>query len=91
MNSWEAWKATGDGKYAELYRILSEFMCNIQIRSSDSRFNGGWMRAYDMDRDEYFGNNGDTGWGPYCIESGWTNAIASAGLLLGLLNESLFE
>jgi len=91
MNSWEAWKTTGDGKYAGLYRTLSAFMCNIQIRSSDSRFNGGWMRAYDMDRAEYFGNNGDTGWGPYCIESGWTNAIASAGLLLGLLNESLFE
>ncbi|MDF2660083.1 MAG: hypothetical protein K0Q94_2874 [Paenibacillus sp.] len=91
MNIWEAWKATDDRKYAELYRSLSEFMCRIQIRSTDRRFNGGWMRAYDMDRDEYFGNNGDTGWGPYCIESGWTNAIASAGLLLGLMNESLFE
>jgi hypothetical protein len=49
------------------------------------------MRAYDLSLGEYFGNNGDTGWGPYCMESGWTNAMIPTGLLLGFLNESIFE
>jgi hypothetical protein len=90
MNAWEAWKATGSIKYYELYRKLAGYLCRIQIRSPEPRFHGGWMRAYDLRNGEYFGNNGDTGWGPYCMESGWTNAIVSAGLLLGLMDESIF-
>lgn len=91
MNAWEAWKATREDKYAELYQNLSRFLCGIQIESPNPLFDGGWMRAYDLRHREYFGNNGDTGWGPYCMESGWTNAITSAGLLLGLLDESVFD
>ncbi|WP_409342954.1 hypothetical protein [Paenibacillus sp. MBLB4367] len=91
MNAWEAWKATGNPRYEALYRSLSGYMCRIQIESPDKRFHGGWMRAFDLNRNEYFGNNGDTGWGPYCMESGWTNAITPAGLLLSLLDESVFE
>ncbi|MDQ1910268.1 hypothetical protein RAC89_07120 [Paenibacillus sp. GD4] len=91
MNAWEVWKATGDERFKTFYDRLSGFLCGIQISSADSRYHGGWMRAFDLQHGEYFGNNGDTGWGPYCLESGWTQAIISAGLLLGLLNESLFE
>lgn len=91
MNSWEAWKATGRASDRKLHGEVAGFMRSIQIRSGDKRYNGGWMRAFDMEKGEYFGNNGDTGWGPYCMESGWTNAITSAGLLLELLDESLFE
>lgn len=91
MNMWELWKATGEEAYRKLYDDLSNYMCHIQIASPDPRYDGGWMRAFDLHHDEYFGNNGDTGWGPYCMESGWTNGIASAGLLLNLLDESIFE
>ncbi|WJH32354.1 hypothetical protein N6H14_18295 [Paenibacillus sp. CC-CFT747] len=91
MNAWEAWKATGDSAYKVKYEELREFLCRIQIASGDARFNGGWMRAFDLNRWEYFGNNGDTGWGPYCMESGWTQAMIGTGLLLGLLDESVFE
>ncbi|MGO4500161.1 hypothetical protein AB4114_30265 [Paenibacillus sp. 2RAB27] len=91
MNIWEAWKATGQPRYKTLYDDLSAYICRIQINSADPRYHGGWMRAYDLKIEEYFGNNGDTGWGPYCMESGWTQAITSSGLLLGLLNESLFD
>jgi hypothetical protein len=91
MNIWEAWKATGYTRYKALYDDLSSYICHIQIHSSDVRYHGGWMRAYDLNKEEYFGNNGDTGWGPYCMESGWTQAVTSSGLLLGLLNTSLFD
>lgn len=91
MNSWEAWKATGLDSCRKLHSGVAAFMQQIQIRSGDDRYNGGWMRAFDLNKAEYFGNNGDTGWGPYCMESGWTNAITSAGMLLAMLEESLFE
>ncbi|RJE83970.1 hypothetical protein D3P07_24515 [Paenibacillus sp. 1011MAR3C5] len=91
MNSWEMWRATGNESYKKLHEDVAAFMRSIQICSADSRFDGGWMRAFDMNSGEYFGNNGDTGWGPYCMESGWTNALTSAGLLLALLNESVFD
>ncbi|WP_438350569.1 hypothetical protein ACP8HI_07945 [Paenibacillus sp. FA6] len=91
MNVWELWKSNGDNVHRELYDSLSDYMCRIQMISQESRYSGGWMRAYDLRNGEYFGNNGDTGWGPYCMESGWTNAITTSGLLLGLLNESIFE
>ena len=91
MNVWELWKSNGDHVHRELYESLSDYMCQIQMISEENRYNGGWMRAYDLRSGEYFGNNGDTGWGPYCMESGWTNAITTSGLLLGLLNESIFD
>ncbi|NMO94354.1 hypothetical protein [Paenibacillus lemnae] len=91
MNVWECWKATGDERYKQWYNQLSDFLCRIQIRSHDARYNGGWMRAYSLQLEEYFGNNGDTGWGPYCLESGWTNAMIPVGMLLGMMDESIFE
>lgn len=91
MNSWEMWRATGDARYKKLHDEVSAFMRRIQIKSKEDRFSGGWMRAFDMNAGEYFGNNGDTGWGPYCMESGWTNAVTSAGMLLALLDESIFD
>jgi hypothetical protein len=42
-----------------------------QISSPDPLFDGAWMRAYDMDIDEYYGLDKDKGWGAYCIETGW--------------------
>lgn len=91
MNVWEIWKAKDDAKYRILYDTLSDYMCRIQMSSHEARYDGGWMRAFDLRHGEYFGNNGDTGWGPYCIESGWTNAMTTSGLLLMLLDESIFD
>ncbi len=91
MNSWEAFKHTGNERYEWMYKQLKEFLLYTQIESPLSLYNGGWMRAYDLNNEEYYGNNGDTGWGPYCMESGWTNAIIGVGLLLEQLDSSLFD
>ncbi|MBM7580130.1 hypothetical protein [Jeotgalibacillus terrae] len=91
MNVWEAWKQTGNEYYFECYRKLRDFLVNVQIESDSCLYHGGWMRAYDLNYEEYFGNNGDTGWGPYCMESGWTNGVIGTGLLLGQMNMSLFD
>ena len=55
---------------------LIEFLLDTQIRSKDERFDGAWMRAFDMDNMEYYGCDKDFAWGPYCILTGWvTGAI----------------
>ncbi|ALC91376.1 hypothetical protein AM500_17400 [Bacillus sp. FJAT-18017] len=91
MNAWEASKATGDPAIKDLHEKLVSFISDIQITSAKKEFDGGWMRSFHLERGEYFGNNGDTGWGAYVIESGWTNAIILSGLLLSEMNQSLLD
>ena len=59
------------GKARRLYAGLRDFLMKTQISSADPKFDGAWMRAYDMDIDEYYGLDKDKGWGAYCIETGW--------------------
>lgn len=56
----------------------------IQIRSDDARFDGTWLRSFDYGRWEYFGSSADVGWGPYCVETGWSCALIDLGLLFYL-------
>jgi hypothetical protein len=58
-------------KARKLYEGLRKFVMRTQISSPDPLFDGAWMRAYDMDIDEYYGLDKDKGWGAYCIETGW--------------------
>ncbi|HEY4552359.1 MAG TPA: hypothetical protein VIG80_04130, partial [Bacillaceae bacterium] len=91
MNLWESWMALKEENVYQFHEQVTDFLANIQIKSSRNEFNGGWMRSFHLGSGEYFGNNGDTGWGPYCIESGWTNGILTAGLLMKLLDTSLLD
>ncbi|MFE7062853.1 hypothetical protein ACFVAD_11945 [Sutcliffiella sp. NPDC057660] len=91
VNAWEAYKATGDPAVKEKYEKLVQFIASIQITSPKEQFDGGWMRSFHMESTEYFGNNGDTGWGAYVIESGWTNAVILSGLILKELDQSLLD
>jgi hypothetical protein len=91
INAWEAVKATGDSDFKDFHEKIVQFISSIQIASLKHEFDGGWMRSFHLNRSEYFGNNGDTGWGAYVIESGWTNAIILSGLLFKELNQSLLE
>ena len=69
----EAAAATGDAYYRGAENRLAEFLCRIQIHSvSQPELHGGWFRAFDFDRWEYWASNGDAGWGAWSIESGWT-------------------
>lgn len=91
INLWEGWKQSGRESFHDLAQGVADFLSAAQIRSENPRFDGGWMRAFDVNLGEYFGNNGDTGWGPYCMESGWTEALIGSGLLLQEMNMSLFD
>ncbi len=75
----------------KMYRNLKSFLLDIQIISGDKRFNGAWMRAFDMEYGEYYGLLLDLDWGPYCIMAGWTMGIIPLVLLDELYLIPFFE
>lgn len=87
----EAAAATGDHLYAEAGDRLSAFLCRIQIRSErHPELDGGWFRAFDFGRWDYWASNADVGWGAWCIESGWTQAWITAVLAMRQMRTSLW-
>ena len=75
---------------SRIYTRLRDFLVGVQIASDDRKFDGAWMRAFDMDIGEYHGLNKDAGWGPYCIETGWTTGTITLVLLFDGNPESYF-
>lgn len=82
-----AYHVTDDSRYMTLWRGITEFFLNTQVRSANKMINGSWCRAFDMDRGEAYANPHDAGWAAYASESGWTNAE----ILMGMLLPELFE
>ncbi|MFH1742498.1 MAG: hypothetical protein ABIH23_26130 [bacterium] len=88
----EAAAATGDRFYADAENILAEFLCRIQIHSGQfPELHGGWYRAFDFERWDYWGSSADVGWGPWSIETGWTQAWIASVLGMRQMNTSLWE
>jgi hypothetical protein len=88
----EAAAATGDAKLARAADRLAEFLVRIQTRSEIHReLDGAWYRGFDFRRWEYWGSNGDSGWGAWCTETGWTQGWIVAGLALRHRNATLWQ
>lgn len=88
----EAAAATGDPLYAHAERRLAEFACRIQVRSpARPELDGAWFRAFDLKRWDYWASSGDSGWGAWCIESGWTQTWIGTVLALRKLQTSLWD
>jgi hypothetical protein len=88
----EAAAATSEPVYADAERKLAQFLCRIQIRSgSHAELDGGWFRAFDFKRWEYWGSNGDAGWGAWSIETGWTQGWIASVFGLRQLKTSLWD
>ena len=64
-----------------LYQGVRKYLLSIQIKSEDNRFDGAWMRAFDMDLKEYHGMAHDADWGPYCMMTGWVMGYIPLTLL----------
>lgn len=78
-----AYAVTGNDRYRRLFEKIAGFMARAQLVSGDPKLNGGWTRAYDFERNEPYGVPHDAGWGPLCMETGWTNAEIVMGLAYG--------
>lgn len=50
--------------------------------SDDPLTDGGWCRAFDMERNEAYAAPHDCGWATYAAETGWTAAEILMGLML---------
>ena len=88
----EAAAATGDPLYQQAEDRLARFLCRIQIRSeAHPELDGAWYRAFDFRRWEYWASNSDWEWGPWCIESGWTQPWIAGTLALRQRKLSLWE
>ncbi len=88
----EAAAATGNPFYRTAEDKLAKFLCRIQIRSEKhTELDGGWFRAFDFKRWEYWASNADAGWGAWSIESGWSQSWITAVLALRQLNTSFWD
>jgi hypothetical protein len=70
---------------------LLNYLCCIQIKSANLQLNGTWMRAFDYSLGEYYGANGDVGWGAYSIETGWMVAPTILAFSLYLTQFNPFQ
>lgn len=76
-------------EFADRARVLADevldFQTSIQgaCRLSDQP-HGAWTRAFNMRTGDPYAFNGDIGWGPYCVLTGWTNASIALGLIMRL-------
>jgi hypothetical protein len=88
----EAAAATGDPFFSQAEDKLAELLCRIQIRSTTHpELDGAWCRAFDFKRWDYWASNSDWGWGPWSIESGWTQAWITSVLAMRHLRTSLWD
>jgi hypothetical protein len=88
----EAYAATGDSQYREMEDKLVDFLVRIQITSQQHpELDGGWFRAFDYRKWDYWGSNAGAGWGAWTIEAGWTQAWIPTTLALHELDTSLWD
>lgn len=73
-----AWHVTREDRFYTAWEDICKFFIKAQVVD-----NGAWCRGIDLDRMEYFGIPHDVGWGPCCVETGWTVAEITMGMLIG--------
>lgn len=68
----EAAKATGNKRYKEAVKKMSDFLTRIQVSSArHTDVDGAWFRAFDYGRWDYWASNADAGWGAWSTLTGW--------------------
>ena len=88
----EAAAATGSADLKKAEDRLADFLIRIQARSSHpAELDGVWFRGFDFRRWDYWGSNGDVGWGVWATETGWTQGWIAGVLALRQMNTSFWE
>ena len=92
MGLHEAYKAIGKASYKAAADKMAEFFCRIQATTQDQKYlDGAWLRGFDYDIWEFFGSAADSGWGPWCVETGWTNSWIASAMALRQLDRPLLS
>jgi hypothetical protein len=88
----EAYAATRDTQFRRMADKLADFLVRIQVTSeAHPELDGGWFRAFDYRKWDYWGSNADAGWGAWSIEVGWTQAWIPTVLALRVLDLNLWD
>jgi hypothetical protein len=88
----EAAAATGDEKLRAAEEKLAAYLCRIQIRSDKIPYlDGGWFRAFDFGRWDFYASSADLGWGAWSVEAGWGPAWTAATLALRERKTTMWE
>lgn len=88
----EAAAVMDDPKLKEAEDKLAAYLCRIQTRSAEIPYlNGGWFRAFDFKRWEYWASSGDAGWGAWSMEAGWGQAWAAAAMGLRATKTTIWD
>ena len=88
----EAAAATGDETLRAAEEKLAAYLCRIQIRSDRIAYlDGGWFRAFDFGRWDFYASSADLGWGAWSVEAGWGPAWTAATLALRERKTTMWE
>lgn len=86
----EAVAALGIPRWREAEDRMAAFLCRIQAASSTHPYlDGAWLRGFDLEAWAYGGSGADLGWGPWSVETGWTQTWIAAVLAMRERGESL--
>ncbi|MCF6175282.1 MAG: hypothetical protein L3J71_05915 [Victivallaceae bacterium] len=77
------------GFNADICVKLLDFQVSIQNLCKIGNIEGGWTRAFNLRTGDPFAFNGDIGWGPYCMLTGWCNSIISLGCLMYMMKKKI--
>ncbi len=87
----EAAHATKNKKYEAAEKKLADFLIRIQVRSAKHEaLNGTWIRTFDFGQWDYWGSNGDIGWGAWSTNTGWTQGWIVPSMVLLEKNQSFW-
>ena len=88
----EAAMATGNEKYKEACDKMADFLCRVQAYSKEQPYlNGAWLHGFDYKLWEFFSSASDSGWGPWSVETGWTNSWIATTFALRTLKRPLLS
>ncbi|MBN9384691.1 MAG: hypothetical protein J0H74_28310 [Chitinophagaceae bacterium] len=88
----EAARATGDKRYVDATRRLSDFLTRVQVQSVKHKdLDGAWFRAFDYGKWDYWASNSDAGWGAWCTLTGWIQSWIVATQVQIVQGQSFWE
>jgi hypothetical protein len=88
----EAAAATGNESYRRSAEKMADFFIRTQTQSQKHpELDGTWYRGFDYAKWDYWGSDGDAGWGVWSNEIGWTHSWITATLAIREMKTSFWD
>ncbi|MCK5834979.1 MAG: discoidin domain-containing protein [Lentisphaeria bacterium] len=88
----EAAAATKNPVYQKAVDKLADFLVRIQTKADNrADLDGTWFRAFEYKNWEFYGTNGDHGWGAWGTLTGWTQSFITTTLALKQMKTSFWD